>query len=112
MSMTPPRYLVLDVELERATSWSRQTFPHATEASTLEHLRREMAEFSADPSVYEAADVLILLAQWAHITGVDLAWAVHDKMRVNVNRHWGVPDAYGVVEHVRSVTDGNINDPW
>ncbi|HEV2734883.1 MAG TPA: dATP/dGTP pyrophosphohydrolase domain-containing protein [Longimicrobiaceae bacterium] len=92
----------LDDLLADVVAWQRETFPVATPASVVEHLRREVAELVNDPhDAMEQADALFLLAGLAAHTGVDLADAVRRKLEINRARVWGAPDAHGVVEHVR-----------
>jgi len=96
--------------------WANQTFARATDASIVAHLRREVAELDTlarwrterpdiawndDNYAEEMADCLLLLLHLAHRNGVNLEEAARRKYAVNRQRHWGEPDAEGVVEHVR-----------
>lgn len=83
-------------------AWQAETFPRATPASVVEHLRREVKELIEDPTnTSELADVVFLAVGLAYELGVDLTTVVADKLAVNRQRVWGQPDAHGVVEHVR-----------
>lgn len=84
--------------------WQAVTFPRATPASVVEHLRREVAELVDDPTdTSELADCYFLLVGLAYELGVDLTTVVARKLAVNRARTWGEPDDQGVVEHVREV---------
>lgn len=97
--MTDP---TLDEVAAAAVRWQRATFPHATPETTLEHLRREIAELAANPrDSHEIADAFLLLVCLADRAGVDLAAAAGAKLAVNLTRRWGPPDAHGVSEHIR-----------
>lgn len=88
--------------------WARATFPQATPYSIAEHLRREATELARTPtSAREIADVAILLYELADAVGVDVPVAMADKHAENLRRDWGIADADGVVEHVRSRPDWN-----
>ncbi len=92
----------LDELSEEINAWQLVTFPHANAASKCAHLAKEVLELAKNPTdPEELADCFFLIAGMAHVAGVDLAAAVHDKLVVNKARKWGKPDAHGVVEHVR-----------
>lgn len=94
--------LSLDRVVADVRAWQAETFPTATPASVVEHLRREVLELVADPTnTSELADVVFLAVGLAYELGVDLATIVADKLAVNRQRVWGEPDEHGVVEHVR-----------
>lgn len=95
----------LDALFHDVNVWQAATFPRATPASVVEHLRREVAELIADPTdTSELADVVFLAIGLAYELNVDLSAIVADKLAVNKGRIWGKPDAFGVVEHLRVVT--------
>lgn len=82
--------------------WQLGVFPHATTASVMAHLRREMAELEAAPTdLEEMADMVHLLCALAQAAGGDLEEATRAKFALNQARQWQEPDAEGVVEHVR-----------
>lgn len=64
----------------------------------------EATEFAVDPSLEEAADVLICLLGWAELNGLSgdaIVAAAQAKMRVNLARTWRrKPD--GTWQHVKS----------
>lgn len=97
-----PSRLSLDSVVAEVNVWQAVTFPRATPASVVEHLRREVVELVADPTnTSELADVVFLAVGLAQTLGVDLAQIVADKLAVNRQRAWGQADEFGVVEHVR-----------
>lgn len=97
--------LTLDSIIREVNEWQAVTFPRATPASVVEHLRREVNELIADPTnTSELADVIFLAVGLAYELDIDidgLARIVADKLAVNRARQWQAPDAQGVVEHVR-----------
>lgn len=98
-----PAVLRLDDVLAEVNAWQRETFPHATPKSVVEHLRREAYELWQHPhDQNEWADVLFLLAGAADLIGTPLADVVARKLDINRARTWGEPDELGVSEHVRS----------
>ena len=97
-----PSVLTLDRVIREVNEWQAVTFPRATPASVVEHLRREVAELVADPTdTSELADVVFLAVGLAYELGVDLATVVAQKLAVNRARTWGKPDEFGCVEHIR-----------
>lgn len=90
----------------RIREWADATFPSATIASHLRHMRKEIDEAEADPrDVSEWADLLIMTLYGAALgmhTFGELIAATEAKHEVNVKRQWGPPDEHGVVEHVRA----------
>lgn len=97
-----PAVLTLDSVIREVNEWQAVTFPRATPASVVEHLRREVQELVADPTdLSELADVVFLAVGLAYELGVDLKAVVAEKLAVNKARTWGQPDEHGVVEHVR-----------
>lgn len=97
--------LTLDQVLREVVAWQTVTFPHATPASVVEHLRREVAELVNDPTdTSELADVVFLAVALAHELGIGvdgLTRIVANKLAINRRRTWMAPDGMGVVEHVR-----------
>ncbi len=92
----------LSVVQREVDEWAEATFTHATQASRIAHLRREVGELSEHPyAPEEIADVFILLCGIVRGAGVDLADEVRAKLQLLRERTWGEPDAEGVVEHVR-----------
>jgi dCMP deaminase len=92
----------LDSVIREVNTWQAATFPHATPASVVEHLRREVNELADDPTdLSELADVVILAAALSLTLCVDLKTIVAEKLAINRARTWGEPDHLGVVEHVR-----------
>lgn len=94
----------LDSVIREVNEWQAVTFPRATPASVVEHLRREVQELVADPTdLSELADVVFLAVGLAYELGVDLKTIVAEKLAINRARVWGHPDSAGVVEHIREV---------
>jgi dCMP deaminase len=92
----------LDRVVAEVNAWQAETFPHATSASVVEHLRREVKELVDDPTdTAELADAAFLIVGLASVLGVDLAAVMANKLVVNRARTWGETDEDGVVEHVR-----------
>ncbi len=107
----------LNVALQDVVRWGRETFPRSTLVTKAEHLRREVAEFDAQPlgDPEEMADVLMIMSHLhadladirmrvfkaADEQGVDLVQAVRAKLAICRARTWNEPDEQGVVEHVR-----------
>lgn len=92
----------LDSVIREVNEWQAVTFPRATPASVVEHLRREVQELVADPTdLSELADVVFLAVGLAYELGVDLKTVVAEKLAVNKARTWGQPDEQGVTEHIR-----------
>jgi hypothetical protein len=86
--------------------WADKTFPNSRDYSKMMHLKKEVKELEeavffgkrAD-MIEEAADVAIILI---HLIGTgDLKQAIRRKFKVLKKRKWGLPDADGVVEHIR-----------
>lgn len=48
----------------------------------------------------EFADVAILVFDIAHLQGIDIGKAIHDKMEINRKRVWNIDKATGLLEHV------------
>ncbi len=89
----------------RVGEWAKQTFPHSTRYSIIEHLNREVMELSdsvdSDTDREECADVLLLLLHLAHRFGFSLLEEAEQKFHVCLTREWAEPDAQGVSEHKR-----------
>lgn len=65
---------------------------------------REAAEFAENPSIGEAADVLITVLGWIGLNGygvADLLGVAEEKMRVNLARTW-IEQADGTWQHVET----------
>jgi predicted house-cleaning noncanonical NTP pyrophosphatase (MazG superfamily) len=81
--------------------WLKQ-LQSLTDAEPALKLSEECAEFMGNPSLEEAADiVIVLLTQLASrgVTGKHLRRAVRDKLKVNLSRNWERrPD--GTIHHV------------
>lgn len=93
----------LDALMPEIRAFQISTFPKATPSSIAEHLRREAEELVRNPAdLEEMADIFTLLVGAAGSR--DLAAAVRAKLRKNLQRKWGQPDADGVVEHVAEAT--------
>ncbi len=61
-------------------------------AEVLEHFQWQ-DEIKDPPALAaELADVALYLLQLAHISGIDLEQAIHDKIEVNYQREWDQPD--------------------
>lgn len=94
---------------EQVGSWAESLFTQATDTSIVEHLRREVKELAEEvqedePDVRriatEMADCYGILLHLAHRNHIDLESEARAKLRINRQRHWGMPDAQGVVEHL------------
>lgn len=92
----------LEQTLAEVMAWADATFPHATPESKAAHLLREAHELRDNPrDPEEIADVVILAAGAAHLSGVDLHQAIRAKLAKLRTRRWGPIGPDGVVEHVR-----------
>lgn len=91
----------LDTVLKDVAAWADDSFPEETLDARLAHLRKEYDELLARPeSGEEMADMVMIIANHAHIMGVDLKAEIRRKLAINRVRTWRTgPD--GVVEHVR-----------
>ncbi len=98
----------LDEFQKELWAWKEKQFPDATIDSVIKHLQEEMHEFSSDyfwaaswdATDEEAADVLIMLCQYANFRGKSLMELAESKMRINYAREWGEPDKDGVRRHI------------
>ncbi len=101
-----PLVLRLDDVLAEVNAWQAETFPEATPASVIEHLKREAYELWQKPhDQKEWADVIFLLSSAAEKVGTPLADVVAWKLAINKQRVWSEPDETGVREHVREVAN-------
>lgn len=77
----------LDSIIADVNAWQAVTFPRATPASVIEHLRREVLELVNDPTdTSELADVVFLAVGLAYELGVDLKTVVAEKLAINKRR--------------------------
>lgn len=87
MSSLPPM-------TDEVVEWASETFPDRHPMHTVAKMVEEVSElvdavFAGGGNVgEECADVLILLLDIAHLTGVDLHEEFKNKMAVNRNRKW------------------------
>lgn len=97
-------------QFKQITEWQAATFPNGTSLSMVKHLKQEVKELEEDIESYnkdrrlEYADCFILLFGAAFRDGLDfdsIINCINEKMAINVNRQWGIPDANGVVNHVK-----------
>lgn len=100
-------------QFNQVTEWQKKTFPAATKFSKLAHLEQEMEEIvmalnseneTEEGKRLEFADCFLLLFGAAHAHGMsyaDICDAIDQKMHINRNRTWGVPNSNGVVNHVK-----------
>jgi len=85
-----------------AGSWANRVFGKGqTITGIINHLIKEVCELRDSDSPDEAADCLLLLCQHAHECGYNLIEEARKKHQINLNRKWGKPDEYGVIEHTR-----------
>lgn len=83
------------------SEWASATFKHQTIQSKVEHLRDEVNElYDAPTDGEEMADCLILLANLADLSGIDLFEEAEKKLAKNRLRTWGPPDERGVCKHI------------
>ena len=90
-------------------AWGDATFPKSNERTVLAHFEEEVAEFlqevrhgeSVGAVLDELADCFILLIQFAHKSGFDLAAAAERKMAINRARKWNIKaEPAGHFKHV------------
>jgi len=98
-------------QFEHISDWQTKTFGQATALSKIVHLKQEVQELEADirsgniERRLEYADCFILLFGAASSDGMsyqDITACINEKMRINENRVWGLPDENGVVNHIKS----------
>lgn len=77
--------------------WQDKNFPSATEEGIKEHFIEEVDEFLSacfhgpeNNASEEAADVMILLYDWARKRNIDLHLEVDKKMAKNRAREWNI----------------------
>lgn len=86
---------------ENIVSWADRLIPGRSPEKAFEKLIEEIEEWSKRPADgHEAADVMIVFLDLCHLAGIDIAKAVHWKMRINTGRTWTI-DENGVLQHVR-----------
>jgi len=107
--------------MQEITDWQDSVFTQATALSAVTHLQREVIELTfaiqseqlkkegQDDIIKELADCFLLVVGVAHLSGIDLEAAAIEKLEINKARVWGVPDADGVVEHVRELPTPAFN---
>lgn len=108
----PPGFVLSSPGLDRLSRavgrFVRDVVPQGPAVPALKALH-EAAEFAADPSLEEAADVLICLLGWAELNGLDgqaIVEAAAAKMQVNLARTWSQkPD--GTWQHVTPTVTAN-----
>ena len=84
------------------SEWASATFKAQNIQSKVEHLRDEVNELYECPTDgEEMADCLILLANLAEMSGLDLFEEAEKKMVKNRLRKWGAPDERGVCKHIK-----------
>lgn len=81
--------------------WADEVFPDRTAHDALCKLMlEEIPEFAMnqdDPGEY--ADLVILILDIAHLRGIDVAKAVHEKMDVNRKRNWKLDPKTRMMKH-------------
>lgn len=92
------------------TRWQKETFPKATSLSKMHHLKEEVRELIDDLEAnnpdrrLEFADCFLLLYGAAKADGMsyeDICNCIEEKMGICRSRKWGMPDANGVVKHIK-----------
>lgn len=88
--------------------WQKKTFPNSDSAAKYNHLIKETLELkealiNKDHKNIreELADCMILLIGIAGCNNIDITEAASEKMEINKNRKWGIPDKNGVVLHLK-----------
>ena len=74
-----------------ALLWTTEPFKHATPETQILKLQAELVEFLENPTLEEAADILVCLSGWAWHKGYSMEvlldyWAA--KNTINLNRTW------------------------
>lgn len=85
--------------------WHRATFGENVSRALYQKAQEELAEFLANPSEEEAADVFIVLLAMADRQGWDLMLAVADKFQIVTRRDQRARDA------ARGIVHGPIASP-
>lgn len=91
---------------EEITRWASQQFPHRTDHHAIYKLMvEEIPELATHKKEHgthdigpELADCFVLLMDLASLWGVDVAEAIHEKMKINYTRTW-VRDVNGIMQH-------------
>lgn len=96
-------------------TWGEKVFGVGDPLAIIKHMRDEVEELDDAqidaPNILtykqmeEAADIAILLLQYAHRKGFDLGKMIEEKHTINLARKWGPPDERGVVRHVEASDD-------
>ncbi len=90
-------------------TWVAESFPGATAASIIAHLREEVGELHDAPEslrAEEAADCLLLLLTLAHHERFSLMEAAEAKHRINLTRTWErTAGDKGYRKHVEATDD-------
>ena len=90
-------------------TWSNEVHPNRDPFVTLKKLLSEIEELQERPGDgYELADVMILLLDLCHLTGVDIVKTVHWKMKINEGRSWEL-QADGTIHHKRTIESKQRN---
>lgn len=96
----PITYDIRDVT-SHIVEWADEIIPGRLPEAAFEKLLEEIEEWSKRPADgHEAADVMILILDVCHLAGIDIAKAVHWKMRINRGREWRF-DERGIIQHVK-----------
>lgn len=91
----------LDQLIQEIVAWQRETFKDGTEEGRIEHFKKEIDEYLADPSNgEEASDVFMLFIAIISNRGIDLNAEAARKLAINKQRTW-VKNDQGFSEHVR-----------
>jgi len=94
---------------DRIVGWADEVHPNRDPFVTLKKLLSEIEELQERPGDgYELADVMILLLDLCHLTGVDITKTVHWKMQINEGRTWELQDD-GTLQH-RRLDEGGVSD--
>jgi NTP pyrophosphatase (non-canonical NTP hydrolase) len=98
----------IDTQTAVVGTWASRTFPQSTDASRIEHLRREVVELSdalasgrRDAVRDEIADCFLLLFHLCHTNGITPSVVIAEKFAKVQGFTWGEPDEQGVVERAR-----------
>jgi NTP pyrophosphatase (non-canonical NTP hydrolase) len=108
----------LDAFQNEVGDWAEATFGFGGQGerydAILAHAQRELVELreAVVDNVYgfadnyfqvqsEIADVVLLLMHLAYKFDFSLEQALREKHAINITRQWGLPDEFGVIEHIR-----------
>lgn len=96
-----------DALYRRCVNLQEKVFVGGTALSAAHHLRDEadklisaLEQDNLSDVAAEIADVFILLAVVASRSRIDILHVAAEKMDINEQREWGMPDERGVVHHV------------